>query len=149
MAKDLFECERDFLKKKIVSEFDKSRNPEIIQKEIAAADYDLASALRDLGVKDYKWAIVKGYYSMLHAAKAYVRSKGFIITDHNCTYLYLEKCARTGEFDTRYALGYKGVKDFRWDADYGLKYDESTANEVLQVAVDFDKKMKELTGFTH
>jgi uncharacterized protein (UPF0332 family) len=146
MSKDLFECERDFLKKKIVSEFDKSQNPEIIREEIAASDYDLESARRDLGLKDYKWAIVKGYYSMLHAAKAYVRSEGFIITDYRCTYLYLEKSAKNGEFDARYALGYKSATEFPLDADYGQKYDESTANAVLQVAADFDKKMKEIMG---
>ena len=81
-------------------------------------------------------------------AKAYVRFKGFIIVDHKCTYLYLEKCARNGDFDKRYAAGYKGAKDFRWDADYGLKYDETTAGEVLQIATEFDEKMKELVGFT-
>ena len=69
MAKDLFECERDRLKKTISSEFDKSRNPEIIRDEIMASDYDLVSARRDFDFKDYKWAIVKAYYSMLHAQK--------------------------------------------------------------------------------
>jgi len=103
MARDLFECERDRLKKEITSAFDRSQNPEIVRNEIAASDYDLESARRDCGLRDYKWAIVKAYYSMLHAAKAYVRSQGFIITDHNCIYLYLEKCARNGEFDARYA----------------------------------------------
>jgi uncharacterized protein (UPF0332 family) len=145
-AKDLFECERDRLKKEITSSFDRSKNPEIMRNEVTASDYDLESARRDLGFKDYKWAIVKAYYSMLHAAKAYVRFKGFIITDHKCTHLYLEKCARNGEFDGRYAAGYKGAKDFRWDADYGLKYDENTANEVISVAADFNNKMKELIG---
>jgi uncharacterized protein (UPF0332 family) len=144
MARDLFECERDRLKKEITSAFDKSKNPEVIQNEIAASDYDMDSARRDLGYRDYKWAIVKAYYSMLHMAKAYVRYKGFIITDHRCTYLYLEKCARGGEFDARYAIGYRGAIDSRWDADYGLKFDENTANEVMTVAADFNSKMKGL-----
>ncbi|MDI6896742.1 HEPN domain-containing protein [Methanocella conradii] len=106
----------------------------------------MESARRDMHNKDYKWAIVKAYYSMLHAAKAYVRSKGLIITNHKCTYLYLERCARNGEFETRYAIGYKGALEFRWDADYGLKYDENTANEVINVASDFNEKMKNLIG---
>ncbi len=148
MARDLFECERDRLKKEITSTFDKSRNPEIIQNEIIASDYDMKSARSDLGNKDYKWATVKAYYSMLHMAKAFVRFKGFIITDHKCTYLFLEKCARTGEFDTRFAIGYKGAIESRWDADYGLKFDENTANEVMTVAADFNTKMKELIGIS-
>lgn len=37
MARDLFECERDRLKKEITSAFDQSRNPEIIQNEIGQA----------------------------------------------------------------------------------------------------------------
>lgn len=144
--KDLFDCERERQKKDITSSFDKSKNPEIIQNEITASDYDLDSSRRDLSYKDYKWAIVKAYYSMLHAAKAYVRYKGFIITHHKCTYLYLEKCARKGELEARYAIGYKGALDLRWDADYGLKYDKNTANEVINVATDFNNKMKELVG---
>jgi len=108
----------------------------------------MVSARRDMGYKDYKWAIVKAYYSMLHMAKAYVRFKGFIITDHRCTHLYLEKCARNGEFDTRYSIGYKGAIESRWDADYGLKFDENTANEVMAVAADFNGKMKELIGIS-
>ena len=142
--RDLFDCERERQMKGITSAFDKSKNPEIIQNEIAASDYDLDSAKRDISYRDYKWAIVKAYYSMLHAAKAYVRHKGFIITNHKCTYMYLEKCARNGELEARYAIGYKGALDFRWDADYGLKYDENTANEVLTVASDFNNRMKEL-----
>jgi uncharacterized protein (UPF0332 family) len=98
----------------------------------------MASARRDMNYKDYKWAIVKAYYSMLHMAKAYVRFKGFIITDHRCTHFFLDKCARNGEFDARYAVGYKGAIDSRWDADYGLKFDENTAKEVIIVAGDFN-----------
>lgn len=117
--RDLYDCEKERLKKDITSSFDRSKNPEIIQNEIAESDYDLDSARFELSYKGYKWTIVKAYYSMLHAAKAYVRYKGFIINNHKCTYLYLEKCARNGEFDTRYATGYKGALSFRWDADYG------------------------------
>lgn len=144
--KDLYDCEDQKLKKEITSQFDKSRNPEIIHNEISASDYDLDSARRDLSFDDYKWATVKAYYSMLHAAKAYVRSKGVIITNHKCTFLYLEKCVRSGELDGRYAQGYKGAMDFRWDADYGLKYDKNTADEAVTVASDFNKIMKELIG---
>ena len=58
------------------------------------------------------------------------------------------KVCRNGEFDTRFAIGYKGAIESRWDADYGLKFDENTANEVMTVAVDFNGKMKELINIS-
>jgi hypothetical protein len=36
--------------------------------------------------------------------------------------------------------------DFRWDADYRLKYDEGAATEALIVATDFNSKIRELIG---
>jgi len=42
----------------------------LILKEMERAAYDLTKARRSLYDNDAKWAIVKAYYSMFHAARA-------------------------------------------------------------------------------
>jgi uncharacterized protein (UPF0332 family) len=46
-------------------------------KEMEAASYDLTRARRSLDDEDAKWAIVKAYYAMFHAARALLFSMGF------------------------------------------------------------------------
>ncbi len=48
----------------------------LIEKEMKEADYDLERANHALEEKDFKWCIVKSYYSMFHAAKAVLFSLG-------------------------------------------------------------------------
>jgi len=47
------------------------------EKEIKEAEYDLGRAGKAFNEKDFKWAIVKAYYSMFHAARAVMFSFGY------------------------------------------------------------------------
>ena len=49
----------------------------LVLKEIEGASYDLRRARKSLDDDDAKWAIVKAYYAMFHAARALLFSKGF------------------------------------------------------------------------
>ncbi len=145
---DMVDCQSKHLIKKITSDYDKRINKEILKNEIEASDYDLISAKRDLGVKDYKWATIKAYYSMLHAANAFLRSKNILIKHHRCIYFQLAACAKKRQIDSRYVTAFKATLDDRMDANYYQKYDENTANETINIAEDFNKGIKELIGQT-
>jgi uncharacterized protein (UPF0332 family) len=80
--RDIYDC-KDFIKE-IRSDHDKRVNNDIIINEINASDQNLDSAKRDLGYNDYSWATVKAYYSMRHAANAFLRSKNILVKNHRC-----------------------------------------------------------------
>ncbi len=141
---DFADCERNHLIRRITSDYDRRINVDIVKNEMDASDYDLDSAKRDFSFKDYKWATVKAYYSMLHAANAFLRSNNILIKHHRCIYFQLEKCARKRQIDPRYVTAFKATLDDRMDANYNQKYDENTANETIIVADDFNKGIKGL-----
>jgi uncharacterized protein (UPF0332 family) len=147
MARDIEgfpDCERYHLIRHITSDYDRRLNIDIIKNETEASDYDLESAKRDFGYKDYKWATVKAYYSMLHEANAFLRSKNILIKHHRCIYYQLERCAKKGEINPRFVIAFKATLDDRMEANYYQKYDENTASETLTVAGEFNKGIKEL-----
>jgi uncharacterized protein (UPF0332 family) len=90
IIKDLYDCENERLIRAIPSK-EASINRDIINNELSASDFDLERAKRDCGDNDHKWATVKAYYSILHAAKALVRLKGVVVKNHKCTYLFFNK----------------------------------------------------------
>jgi len=49
---------------------------DIIAKEMASAEYDLDKSRNSCEEGDYKWTIAQAYYSMFHAARALIYSKG-------------------------------------------------------------------------
>ncbi len=48
----------------------------LVDKELKEAVYDIERAKNSLKLKDFKWSIVQAYYSMFHAARALLFSKG-------------------------------------------------------------------------
>lgn len=54
----------------------------LILKEIDGAIADLQEAKESLSRKKFKWATIQGYYSMFHAARALLYSKGFREKSH-------------------------------------------------------------------
>lgn len=144
VIRDIYDC-KEYIKE-ITSDYDKRINSDILKNEIDGSDYDLNSAKRDFKYKDYKWATIKAYYSMLHGANAFLRSKSIHIKNHRCVYLQLEIFSKKHEIDPRYVTAFKSTLDDRMDANYDQKYDENTANETIIVAEDFNKGMKELIG---
>lgn len=96
--KDLIDCERERLLRK-----NQPADPDIIKNEIDASDYDLTSARRDYDFGDYKWATVKAYYCMYYMASAVARSRGYLIENHQCMYLLLEKLVDMGELESSWA----------------------------------------------
>jgi hypothetical protein len=67
----------------------------LVLKEIEGASYDLRRARKSLDDDDAKWAIVKAYYAMFHAARALLFSKGFREKSHRALLAALRELFRS------------------------------------------------------
>ena len=56
----------------------------LIEKEIVAAESDLKDSTDVLNIQKYKMATISAYYSMFHAARALLYSKGYREKSHFC-----------------------------------------------------------------
>jgi uncharacterized protein (UPF0332 family) len=107
----------------------------MIQKELAAAQLDLDTAMESLGKGNVKWATTQGYYSMFHSAKALVLWKVFRERSHWCLLVALrELLVRTGELAEDLAEDLELCMGVRHGADYALEYDGATAGRVVDKA---------------
>jgi uncharacterized protein (UPF0332 family) len=110
----------------------------MIQKELHGAGYDLERAAKSLKDKDYKWATVQAYYSMFHAARALIYSRGFREKSHRALLTALrELFVRSGELDREYHDDLRNAMDLREEADYSIAFSEESAKEVVEKAKKF------------
>ena len=63
----------------------------LAQKEINEAYYDLESAKKAFEERDFKWCIVKSYYSIFHAARAILFEVGYREKRHFAVMVVLEE----------------------------------------------------------
>jgi uncharacterized protein (UPF0332 family) len=105
----------------------------LVEKELAAARADLRDAHESLKFKKSKWATIQGYYSIFHSARALLFAKGYREKSHHALYagiteLYADLIERSliQEFEHSMYL--------RQEADYGLKFSESSARDVIETA---------------
>ncbi|MEA3343711.1 MAG: HEPN domain-containing protein [archaeon] len=77
-------------------------DPKIIEKELTEADYDLKRAKHALEEKDFKWCIIKSYYSMFHAARAVLFSLGLKEKRHFAVQVVLEDLIKKGKVESIY-----------------------------------------------
>jgi len=117
----------------------------LINKEFEEAEYDLKKAKNALEENDFKWSIIKSYYSMFHAAKAVLFSLGFREKRHFAIGIILEKLSREGKLEFKYVNDYKGAMLAREDADYRYVHTKDTAEYLIEIAEAFLSKMKEIS----
>jgi uncharacterized protein (UPF0332 family) len=136
---DVEECiQKDFLKKIKVDE-------KLIQKELDEAKYDLNRAKNALEEDDFKWSIVKTYYSMFHATKAVLFSLGLREKRHFVVGVVLEGLSKKGKLQFKFVNDYRGAMLAREDADYRYVHTRDTAEYLIDVAEEFIEKMRELS----
>lgn len=110
----------------------------MIQKELQGARYDLERANKSIKDKDYKWATVQAYYSMFHAARALIYSRGFREKSHRALLTALrELFVRSSELDREYHDDLRNAMDLREEADYSIAFSEEGAKEVVEKAKKF------------
>ena len=117
---------------------------ELSNKELKEADYDLKSAEKAFEDKDYKWCIVKCYYSIFHSAKALLFKIGYIEKKHIAVVVVLEDLNKKGKLESKYLNDYKAAFSSREDADYSYTYSKETAQYDLEIAEEFSKKIEKL-----
>lgn len=117
----------------------------MVLKELDGARKDLEAAKKSLKTGDHKWATIQAYYSIFHAARALLFSKGFRERSHRglLSALHLLYPAK--------AIGIM-LEDFseamrlREEADYGLIYSEESAKVVIDDAESFLEEAAKILG---
>lgn len=115
----------------------------MVQKELQASKNDLEAARKSLNEGEDKWATVQAYYSIFHAARALLYSKGFREKSHRgllaaLRQLYPREISGSMLDDFREAM------ELRESADYGLVWSEESATNVLDTAEAFRDKAKSI-----
>lgn len=70
---------------------------DLIQKELAEADYDFEKAEKAFSDNDWKWTIIAAYYCMFHAARAVLFKLGLIEKKHFAVGVVLEDLNKKGK----------------------------------------------------
>ncbi len=135
---DIESCLRDGFLQRMRVERD------LIEKELEEAGYDLGKAERALDEDDFKWSIVKSYYSMFHAARAVLFSLGLRERRHFAIRVVLEDLTAKGKLESKFVSDFSAALGAREDADYRYTYTQETATYLLGAAGDFLAKMKKL-----
>lgn len=117
----------------------------LILKEIKGAISDLEEAKDSLTRGRFKWATVQGYYSMFHAARALVFSKGFRERSHYALLVALKELFKN-QLETELIQNFEEGMDLREEADYGLVFSEEGAVNIVKNAEKFLERVKEILG---
>jgi len=115
----------------------------LVLKEIDGAISDLEEAKDSLARKKFKWATIQGYYSMFHAARALLYSKGYREKSHYALLVALRELF-SNQLDTENIRNFDEAMSLREEADYGLIFSEGGAREVFDDAKNFLNKAKEI-----
>jgi len=135
---DIESCLREGFLQKIKVERD------LIEKELEEAKYDSGKAKRAFEEGDFKWSIVKSYYSMFHAARAVLFSLGLKERQHFAIRVVLEDLNAKGKLESRFISDFSAALGAREDANYRYTYSQETAAYLLRAAEDFLARMKRL-----
>lgn len=137
---DIRECmEKGFLRRIEVDQ-------ELVRKELASAEYDLEAARHDLKRGDVKWAAVKSYYSVFHAARAVLYSLGYQEKAHFAIVAVLRELEKQGKLEAKFTLDFEACMESREDADYRLEYSQERAEASIGLADGFLGRMKKLAA---
>ncbi len=121
------------------------KDKRIMQKEIDSAKYDLRMAEESLERKDFKWSIIKAYYSMFHAAKALLFSKGYREKTHFCLMIAVKELfVNTGKIEEKYLKNFREAMILREEADYEFKFSEDGAIETVENAKEFLNRIEDI-----
>lgn len=116
----------------------------LILKELSEAEYDLDKANIALEQKDFKWAIIKAYYSMFHAARSLLFSLGLKERRHFVVGIVLEQLSEDGKLESKYVNDFRAAMSSREDADYRYVHSLDIAVYIVDIAEEFLDKMKKM-----
>ncbi|MDI6724979.1 MAG: HEPN domain-containing protein [Methanobacterium sp.] len=106
---------------------------ELIEKEIREARYDLNSAKNSISNGNYKWAIVQSYYSMFHAFRGLLFSRGYKEKSHSGLKFAIKSIfVNYGIISDDVFASFDSAMKAREMADYSYIYDEKIALNMLE-----------------
>lgn len=117
---------------------------EAITKELDGAAYDLQRAKASLAESDFKWATIKGYYSMFHAARALLYATGYRERSHGALLTALrELYVKPGTLADDFLGDFENAMRLREEADYAMNFSEDGSRRVVGDAGRFLEAAKE------
>ena len=117
----------------------------LIQKELSAAESDLKDSQDVLEVGKAKLATISAYYSMFHAARALLYSKGYRERSHFCLRAALKNLfVDTNMLEASFLDDYDIAKELRENADYKSDFSKEGADQLINKARQFLNKAKKL-----
>lgn len=119
-------------------------SPDFIEKELKECAYDFSKAKKAFAEQDYKWAIVKCYYSMFHAGKAVCFKMGYREKKHFAITIILEELYTEGKLEGQFVAYFNAALDSREGADYHYQYSQEIAEQNLKMAEIFNNRMRKL-----
>ncbi|MEK6563434.1 MAG: HEPN domain-containing protein [Candidatus Omnitrophota bacterium] len=132
---------KDCLEKKRIFRFEPAK--QLVDFEIKDAESDLRSAQEEFSASGFKWATIKGYYSMFHCARALLYSRGYREKGHYCLYLALKEFfVQEKKLDPKLAEDFNNSMILREDADYRRHFSREGAQAVIESAKIFLKAAK-------
>lgn len=116
----------------------------LVNNEIDSARSDLKDAKFALEHSRYKWSTIQGYYSMYHAARALIYSKGYRERSHYCLYVTLQELfVDRGKLTPDLVESFRHAMSLRETADYRSDFSEEGARLVIESAERFLKRAVE------
>lgn len=114
----------------------------MIEKELKASEYDLSKSQSSLEEDDYKWAIIKVYYSILNASRALLFTIGYREKKHFAVGIALEELARNKKIEMKMVSDFHAALSAREDANYRETYSKETAEYIVEIAEEFLKAVR-------
>lgn len=131
-------------RKKIVAFPDGKR---LVTKELESAQEDLENAKFGLDHGKSKWPTIQCYYSMYHAARALLFSRGYRDKSHFCLFQAIKSLfVETGILGRKFTEAFYNAMILRENADYRSRFSKSDALLLLDRAEDFLSNAREILG---
>jgi len=115
---------------------------DLVEKELREAEYDIEKAENAFEDEDYKWCIVKAYYTIFHAARALLFKIGLREKRHFAIGIVLEDLNKQGKLEIKYINDFNAAVSSREDADYHYTYSKEIADHNLEIANEFLDRIK-------
>jgi uncharacterized protein (UPF0332 family) len=129
---------RECLKNRKIISFPRGKG--LIKKEMAAAEEDLIEAKDRFQNSRFKYATINAYYSIFHAARALLYSRGYRERSHHCLSIALEALfVESGLMDNRFIRIFRNNMVLRESADYGDSFSMESASLSVLNAEEFVK----------
>jgi len=113
----------------------------LVLKEIAAAKSDLKDAKESLERNKFKWTTIQGYYSMFHSARALLFERGYREKSHYALLVAIRELY-ADDIERSLIREFEHGMYLRQEADYGLKFSESGALDVVETAEKLLRRAK-------